>query len=98
MEARKGNKVYQVDEREATEYANRGFDIFEDGILVQHAKGKTVPIAEYEKLQEENRELRELLQRQKKPTTKAELIELALEQGIENAERMTVKQLREAIA
>lgn len=50
MEARKGNKVYQVDDLTAAQYQAQGYDIYDGGKLVQHAKGKTVPIAEHEKV------------------------------------------------
>ena len=58
MEARKGNKVYQVDELAAARYQAQGYDIYDGGKLVQHAKGKTVPIAEHEKALEEVRTLK----------------------------------------
>lgn len=48
MEARKGNKVYQVDEREAEAYRANGFDLYKNGKLVKHAIGKTVSIEKYE--------------------------------------------------
>ena len=50
MEARKANKVYQITEHEADTYAAQGFDIYEGKELVKHAVGKSVPIAEYEKV------------------------------------------------
>ena len=53
MEARRGNKVYQVDEQTAAIYQAQGYDIYDGGKLVQHAKGKTVPIAEHEKVKAE---------------------------------------------
>ena len=53
MEARKANKVYQVDEQSAKAYQAQGYDIYDDGKLVEHAKGKTVPVAEYEKVKAE---------------------------------------------
>lgn len=48
MEARKGNKVYQVDEREAEAYRSQGFDLYKGGKLFKHAIGKTVSIEQYE--------------------------------------------------
>lgn len=50
MEARKGNKVYSIDKREADAFAANGYDIYEGGKLVKHAVGKTVPIEEYERV------------------------------------------------
>ena len=49
LQARKGNKVYTIDERETDGYAAQGYDIYEGDKLVKHAIGKTVPIDEYEK-------------------------------------------------
>lgn len=65
MEARKGNKVYQVDEQSAKAYRAQGYDIYDGGKLVQHAAGKTVPIAEHEKVLDEVKRLR-------KPRAKAQ--------------------------
>ena len=67
MEARKGNKVYQVDEQSAALYQAQGYDIYDGGKLVQHAKGKTVPIAEHEKVVKELEEAKK-----PKPRPKAE--------------------------
>ena len=53
MEARKANKVYQIDKAQADEYAAAGYDIYEGGKLKHHAVGKTVPIADYEALKAE---------------------------------------------
>lgn len=53
MEARKANKVYQIDKLQADAYAAQGYDIYDGAKLVKHAAGKTVPIAEYERLQAE---------------------------------------------
>ena len=50
MEARKLNKVYQIDRQQADAYAAQGYDIYDGSKLVKHAKGKSVPIAEYEKV------------------------------------------------
>lgn len=50
MEARKGNKVYSIDKREADAFAANGYDIYEGGKLVKHAVGKTVPIEEHERV------------------------------------------------
>ena len=58
MEARKLNKVYQIDEREAQAWADDGYDIYHRGKLVQRGSGKTVPLGEYDKLQAEAEGLR----------------------------------------
>lgn len=49
MQARKGNKIYQIDARQIDTYTAQGYDIYEGKKLKAHAKGKTVPIAEHEK-------------------------------------------------
>lgn len=49
LQARKSNKVYTVDEKQADAYAAAGYDIYDGNKLVKHAVGKTVPIAEHEK-------------------------------------------------
>ena len=49
LTARKGNKVYTVTEAEVEAYSAQGFDIYDGAKLKAHAKGKTVPIAEYER-------------------------------------------------
>lgn len=59
MEARKLNKVYQIDEREAQAWADDGYDIYNRGRLVQRGSGKTVPLGEYDKLQAENAGLKD---------------------------------------
>ena len=68
MEARKANKVYRIDDRQADEYAAAGYDVYDGGKLVKHAKGKTVPIAEYEKVVAEL----ERLKKAKAPAKRAE--------------------------
>ncbi len=65
MEARKDNKVYQVDKTEADAYAAAGYDIYDKGKLVKHAAGKTVPIAQYEALEAEVKKLKAELKKAK---------------------------------
>ena len=49
MKAVKQNKVYTVDKKSMDSYAAKGFDIYdEDGKIVKHGAGKTVPYGEYD--------------------------------------------------
>ena len=81
MQARKGAKVYQVDELTAEQYAARGFDIYDGKKLVKHAKGKTVP---YEKYEEALARIAELeAQASGSPKTRAELLAECEARGIE---------------
>lgn len=58
MRAVKGNKVYQIDEKQKKSYIDAGFDILDDqGKVIAYRKGKTVPFSEYVKLEKENMEL-----------------------------------------
>lgn len=68
MEARKANKVYQIDKLQVDEYAAAGYDIYDGKKLVKHAVGKSVPIAEYEKVKAEL----EALKAEKAPKNKDE--------------------------
>ena len=69
MKAVKGNKVYDVNETTQKSYQGAGFDILDDdGQVISYGRGKTVHFDEYmalkkekERLQLENRELREQL-------------------------------------
>lgn len=62
MVAEKGNKVYTIDESMKAQYQNDGFDIKDDnGKIIARGKGKTVSYEEYEKLKQENEELKKKL-------------------------------------
>lgn len=53
IEAKKMNKVLRIEEAEKGTYISLGYDIYEDGKLVEYGVGKTVPYAKYEALQQE---------------------------------------------
>lgn len=53
MKAKKGNKEYTIEEAQKQTYVKQGFDIYEDGELVEHGTGKTVSVNEFESLKEE---------------------------------------------
>lgn len=51
--AKKDNKVYNVDEVDKKRYLEDGYDIYEDGKIVEHSPKKQIAYSEYVKLQEE---------------------------------------------
>lgn len=62
MVAEKGNKVYTIDESMKAQYQNDGFDIKDDtGKVIARGRGKTVSYEEYERLKQENEELKKKL-------------------------------------
>jgi hypothetical protein len=69
--AEKGNKVYSIDETMKARYLNDGFDIYEDGKILEYGNGKTVEYKEYAKVVEENEALRKkIAELEGKSTTK----------------------------
>lgn len=55
MFAEKDNKVYSITNTEKESYIARGFDIKdEDGKIINHGKGKTVPFGDFEDLKTKN--------------------------------------------
>lgn len=66
MEARKENKVYQIDPREADYYAAQGYDLYDGLKLVKHAANKSVPIEIYEQALAEIERLEKDLAKAKK--------------------------------
>ena len=65
MEARKLNKVYQIDKSQADVYAAQGYDVYEGEKLVKSGAGKTVPFSEYEKAKAELKKVKAELERLK---------------------------------
>lgn len=60
MKAVKNNKVYTITEEQQKFYADAGYDILgEDGTVLIHGRGKTVPYEKYAAAAEEARQLRE---------------------------------------
>lgn len=47
MKAVKGNREYNIDESQQKHYQDAGFDIMEDGKIIAHGRGKTVPYSDY---------------------------------------------------
>jgi len=60
MKAEKGNREYLIDKSQKKFYQDRGFDIKDDnGNIISHGRGKTVPYDEYEKVIAKNKKLEE---------------------------------------
>lgn len=61
MRAVKGNREYTIDETQKKSYQDMGFDILDDdGNVIAHGRGKTVPYDEYVKAVKAIESLREL--------------------------------------
>ena len=59
MKAVKNNRVYTIDETQRKSYSAQGFDIIgDDGSVLEHAAGKTVPYEKYAALADENARLK----------------------------------------
>ena len=52
LEARKENKVYHIDERMKKAYLNDGFDIYDDGQLVEYTPLKKIKYSDHLKIVE----------------------------------------------
>lgn len=65
MIAKKGNKIVKVDETTKTRYLNDGFNIMENGKIIEYGKGATVSLADYMKLKEEYDNLKKQLTEKK---------------------------------
>jgi len=62
MKATKGNKVYTIDQTQQERYVKEGFDILDDnGKLVRHGAGKTVPYDKFQTVANENTALKKQL-------------------------------------
>lgn len=66
LQAVKANKVLTIEPREQKSFQMQGFDIVEDGKIIAHGAGKTVPYAKYEEVVKEL----EALKAKKAPSTK----------------------------
>lgn len=84
MKALKGNKVYTIGETEKAHYVALGFDIQDDeGNVITHGRGKTVPYDTYAEVVKELEDLKKL---------KAE------EKGKDDLSGMSVEELKEYAA
>ena len=66
FKAKKENKIYNIDESQMKEYLDRGYDVYENDKLYKRSPKTKVTYAEYEKVVEENKELRAELEKSKK--------------------------------
>lgn len=58
MKATKGNKTYTITEQDKKRYQDAGFDIQDDnGGIIAHGRGKSVPIEQYLELEEKYEKL-----------------------------------------
>lgn len=61
LEARKENKVYQINEQQKDRYLKQGFDIYEDGNIVEYTPLKTIKLSEhFSKMKEKDEEIEKL--------------------------------------
>lgn len=59
MKAVKSNKVYTVDELSKKDYLAQGYDITDDNFnVIERSPTATVPYSEYDKIVQENEQLR----------------------------------------
>lgn len=73
MKAVKNNRVYTITGQQRKSYAAQGFDIIgDDGNVIEHAVGKTVPYAEHAALLDENEQLKAENERLKAETAASE--------------------------
>lgn len=47
FEARKENKVYQINDQQKDRYLKEGFDIYEDGQIVEHTPKKVIKYSDH---------------------------------------------------
>lgn len=58
LKAVKANQVFDIQENEKPYYLRNGYDIYENGEVVEYATTKTVPYSEYVKLKAEYEKLK----------------------------------------
>lgn len=91
--AKRKNREYQIDQAQTAEYVAAGFDIYnQDGKLIEHGAGKTVPYAAHmaalDRIKELEVELRKLKGEEKTQDTKPDLDDLNKEQLLELAKSL----------
>lgn len=71
MYAQKLNRVIQVNEQTKDFYLNNGYDIYDDkGKVIEHGRGASVSAVAYEKLVEENEQLKAEIEKLKSKKSK----------------------------
>ena len=62
MKAKKSNRCYSIEPREANHFQAQGYDIYDDdGKIVMYGAGKTVSIESYVALKKQNESLQEMI-------------------------------------
>lgn len=97
MIAVKGNRSYTITDADKAFYKKQGFDIIgDDGQILEHGDGKTVPYEKYEKVVKELEELKAGAKKEPKELedmTKPELEEVAKAYNVEYTSRTTKQEL-----
>lgn len=57
LEARKENKVYSITEQQKDRYLKDGFDIYEDGVIVEHTPKKRIKYSDHLLILKKEKEL-----------------------------------------
>ncbi len=66
IKAVKANKSYSIAESEKKRYLSQGYDIYVGGKLAERSAKSTVSLADYEKLEGENKKLKSEISKIKK--------------------------------
>lgn len=53
LEARKENKVYKINDAQKARYLNEGFDIYENGQIIEHTPKKVIKYSDHVKAMNE---------------------------------------------
>ena len=71
--AQRGNKIIRIAEAQIPQYKNDGFDILDDGKIVEYGRGKTISPDQYLRVVRENEALKIEIEtlKAKKPGKKA---------------------------
>lgn len=59
MKAVKDNKEYDITENQKAEYLAQGYDIVQDGKVIEYSPKKTISYSEYQKVKKELEEAKE---------------------------------------
>lgn len=57
LEARKENKVYSITEQQKDRYLKEGFDIYENGVIIEHTPKKLIKYSDHLSILEREKEL-----------------------------------------
>lgn len=95
MRAVKGNRSYTITDADKVFYKKQGFDILgENGEILEHGDGKTVPYEKYAEVVAENEKLKaDQKPKELEEMTKPELDVVAKEYGVEYDSKITKGEL-----